>query len=66
MMRPEFQVVLDGTPGADPAWAHLVANGAEVTLCCEPTASFVPAVGAPSVDLDGSLCWVCRATATVP
>ncbi len=60
MPTDDFQAVWGFAGAAD---AHLVAHGAEVTLCNQP------ATGLPVVDetarADASICWVCRATAQI-
>ena len=61
-----FKVVLERHPGTFVDVAHLVVDGADVTLCCRPATNFLVVNENRAEDLErGSLCWVCQSTATM-
>jgi hypothetical protein len=62
MPTDDFQAVW-GFAGAPDA--HLVAHGAEVTLCNQPATGLAVVDETARADAYASICWVCRATAQV-
>jgi len=62
MPMGDFQTVWGFAGAAD---AHLVANGAEVTLCNRPAIGLRVVDESSRAAADVPICWVCRATAQV-